>query len=239
MPRRTAPAPLLPRAIDLALGGDLGAALAELRCERTFDLQAAYAVATRRRHESSGHAPALDLLEVALLARRRSLLRPLRWYEHAATGWAFHLVIWVALAGLQARAFGWVHALGLVAVWSVVGLLTWRWVRRWQRRGGVVTPAVGASERSELARTSEVERAVTELVSDAEAVLGPDQVASAARRAADGIGAEVVALAALRGVEHRFTASLRRSDRRTRRLLGDARRRAGDALTDELRAELR
>lgn len=237
MPGRTTHVPLLPRAVELARGGDLVGALAELRERRTFDLQAAYAQATRRRHEGGGNAAALELLETALLARRRKLLRPLRWYEHGVIWMLVNLLFPVWFVALYSHLYGWRVALWMLAAWAVVGFLGWRLSLRWRRQGTVVTPAVGSAERSELARTSDVEQALGPLL-DRDVVTAGELVVTA-RRAAAGIGAPIVALAALRTAEGQYSFSLVPAHRRRRRLLGEARQEAATQLDAELRACLR
>lgn len=153
---------LVSRAAELSAGGDLQAALGTSGRVRTFDLQAAYATAVRRRSEP-GHADAAALLEAALLARRRDVVGGARWYhrpERVVAIWlALEVLRWTAYAGRS----GWTSAVVALALAALVYggfLLLLR--RLYTRAADTAHGSAAAHCRTELTIVSEVTRAVVD-----------------------------------------------------------------------------
>jgi hypothetical protein len=219
MPRRHDAGPLLPRAVDLAGDADVVGAVATLGRERTFDLQAAYAAATRRRTDGPGYARAAELLETALLARRRRLLRPPGRFSRPEVLfplWIGSYVVWFVL---QAVAVGGPYVgAGIGSATASVGLV---FLLLWQRRTDGAPFSLADGGRADLERFSDAVAAVVRLAETGEAT--PSDLVAAADDQARGVGGRLVTAAAVVEAERRAVAGVLPAHRRLRPVLAEAR----------------
>lgn len=212
---------VLPRAVELAGSADLTTALDELRSAPSFAVQAAYATATRQRREP-GMAAAAELLEVVLLVRRRGALRGARWYHRPELVVPIMVTVYVVQFVLRASQYGWqaaviVGVLALAIVAAVAAAL-----RRAHAAGGNrPVPSAGAHSRIDLARLSDATTAVVRCAEDQDPSV--DELVATAEHHARGIGAPLIAIAALARGEKLLIASVVPAHRRAAGTMASAR----------------
>lgn len=239
MPSTPSSSSVLPRAVELVRAHSLPQALDELGAMSTFELRAAYASAIRRRSEGSGYAAASELLEVALLARRRKVLRGARWYDRPEVFGPMWLGLYALWWGARFSRSGWMAAAGAFLAVATLFALGWWWVTRRRKAGLMPTPSIAEHGRSDLQRLSATVASVLHLAEEGDAVTA-DDYAEAAQRGARGIGADIVAAAALAHAERALRNSLVPNHRRAGFTVAEARRYALEHQLDPgLRALLR
>lgn len=228
----------LSRTVELARAGDVPAALDELQDTSTFELRAAYAYAIRRRAEGQGYHATSELLEVALLARRRAALRGARWYDRPEIVFPLWFGLWALLQWVRSASLGWTAALLSLLVTAAVILLVWRTFTRRQRTGPHPVASIADQSRTELERVSGTAEAILRVAEEDETATA-DTFIEVARRRARGLGEDLAAAAALARAERTLSSAFDPVHRRARSTVAEARTRAIGRLDEEIRARLR
>ena len=150
-----------------------------LRRERTFDLQAAYAAATRRRTDGPEYGRAAELLETALLARRHRVLAGPRSIARAEVLAPLYLSAHLLHVVSAWWNLGWTAGLAILVVYLAGGVGSCGGPSASGGTRRYPAPSVAEGGRTDLERSSNATSAV---IRAAEEGHDPDPPLSSTRR---------------------------------------------------------